>query len=968
MIRILYFAFICAFFAGTGLHSQSVFDLGQGSFDNQDFGVDGAYSVLQRTEKSQSIILATEMINAGMSTGYISGLGFFVDQLAPGNNFTLTAYRMSIGNASGPMNITFQTGLTEVVPSATHSLTAGYNVHSFSSPFLWNGTSDLIVETCYENANGGGGPGNNGTLIRFSAVTDMGYSESDHNSNDSACDDVNAETGVNGRPDLRLLWESAEIPPVADFAIGTFAACSGNISLMDNSSNIPDSWLWYFGDGSTSSEESPSYTYTSDGTYTISLVVSNAYGADSVAIDDAVTVALSGITPLPASCVPTSQDPSLGFGLLSVSLAGDTYTSSTGNSEYEDFTCELFTLDQGVAYTLNVAVGGGSINQVTAWIDYNADGIFTLNERFMNQQVNGTGSVTFTPSINALADSTLRMRIQGDFYLIGTQGPCANLTGGQAEDYSIRIVSNTEAPTASFTLDPEFSCDGMVQFRDESENVPTSWFWLFGDGSFSTTQHPSHTYTESGTYDVTSTAQNSFGNDDTLMTSAIIVDLSQALTPACAVQTSAFCCGYGILSVNLNGTINASANASVGYEDFSCAVEISVTEGTSFSFSSNTGEDSPQDVAVFIDFDNNGAFGIAERVFISNNAFTHAGTILIPGSVPVVDTRLRMRVIADFVGNNTTGCANQQFGQAEDYAIIILPDLTLPTADFSAAPLFSCDGEIDFMNASSSNSTGFVWYFGDGSMSTETEPTYTYLTEGLFTVSLVAINDNGQDSSAFFEYIEIDFEGVCDTAVMATNGSLPNLTSCEGYLADDGGPNGNYSSNSNGLQTIETTTGNLITLSFISFAFQQGNDYLYIYDGPDLTAPLIGQYSGTTPPNGGTVSSTGNTITLRQTSNFFSNFSGFLLSWECSAVGLLEYEQIHVGIIPNPASDYLQIENYSELGVKAMSVIDLQGRVVLRPSTNTLGIIELELLEAGNYILLLDTENSTIPVRFIVKR
>jgi PKD repeat protein len=613
-------------------------------------------------------------------------------------------------------------------------------------------------------------------------------------------------------------------------------------------------------------------------------------------------------------------------------------------------------------------VGGGSINQVTAWIDYNADGIFTLNERFMNQQVTGSGSFTFTPSINAITDSTLRMRIQGDFYLIGTQGPCAILTGGQAEDYSIRIVSNTEAPTASFSVNPEFSCDGVVQFSDESENVPTSWFWLFGDGEFSTAPSPSHTYTESGTYDVTLTAQNSFGSDDTLMTAVVVVDLSQALTPGCAVQTTAFCCGYGILTVNIDGTINASANASAGYEDFTCEIEISAAEGDSFTFSANTGTDSPQDVAVFIDFDNNGAFGIAERVFISNNAFTHAGTILIPGSVPVVDTRLRMRVISDFVGNNTTGCTNQQFGQAEDYTIVILPDLTPPTADFSASPLFSCDGEIDFMNASSGNSTGFVWYFGDGSMSTETDPTYTYLTEGFFTVSLVAINDNGQDSIAFFEYIEIDFEGVCDTAVMATNGSLPNLISCEGYLADDGGPNGNYSSNSNGTQTIETTPGNLITLSFISFAFQLGNDYLYIYDGPDVSAPLIGQYSGNTLPNGGTVTSTGNTITLRQTSNFFANFSGFLLSWECSPVGLEEYELIHVGIMPNPATDYLQIENFSELGVRAMSIIDLQGRVVLRPSTNTQGNIELEDVEAGNYILLLQTETSTIPVRFIVTR
>ena len=949
-------------------YAQQTIDIGQGNLDNQDFGVDGSYSILQRTEKSQFLILASEMVNAGMSAGNISGLGLFVTELTTGANSDLTAYRMSIGHTSGPITATFQTGLTEVVPSGLYSVIAGYNVHPFAQPFLWDGISDIIVETCYENANGGGGPGNNGNVIRFSNFSGDGYAESDHNSADSACDDVASEIEVNGRPDIRLLWESAEIPPVGAFDIGSFAACSGSIALEDNSSNSPDSWLWYFGDGMTSTDQDPNYTYTADGTYTISLVVSNAFGSDSVAIENAVTVNLTGVVPVNASCIPTSQNPELGFGPTSVSLAGSTYTSATGNAAYEDFTCEIFTLNQGVEYTLNVSVGGGSINQVTAWIDYNADGIFSLNERIMNQQVTSTSSLTFTPSLDALTDSTLRMRILGDFYLIGTQGPCANLTGGQAEDYSIRIISNNQAPTASFSIDPSFSCDGQVQFYDESENVPSSWFWLFGDGSFSTDQDPTHTYSTSGTYDVTLTAQNSFGSDDTLMIAVVTVDLSQALTPACIVQTTSFCCGYGIQSVNFGGTVNTSANASAGYEDFTCEVEVTTTEGTSFTFSANTGSDSPQDLAVFIDFDNNGAFVVAERVFISYNAYSHNGTITIPESVPVVDTRLRMRVIADFVGNNNTGCTNTQFGQAEDYAIVILPDLTPPTADFSASPLFSCDGVINFTNASSTNSQDFIWYFGDGNSSVESDPTYTYLTEGVFTISLVAINDNGQDSIAFVDYIEIDFEGVCDTASMSANGTLPNLTACNGFLADDGGPFGNYSSNSDGIQTIETEVGNHITLVFSSFFFQNNNDFLYIYDGPDTSAPLIGQFTGNSLPNGGVILSTANTITLRQTSNFFNNQSGFLLSWECSPVGFTELGLAQVSIYPNPTQDFIFIQGFEEMGVRSVIITDVLGRVVYRPQLNINGRIDLQALENGNYILMLELDGAQVPVRFVIQK
>jgi len=943
--------------------AQSNVDLGQGVQNNFDYGVDGAYSYNQRTEKTQCLITASELEAQGIGTGYISGLGFFVTELANGTE--LLNFSLSIGHSSNPITATFQTGLTPVFGPTALNPTAGYNVHTFSSPFLWDGVSDIMVQTCYENNFSG--PGNNSTSIRFSSFNGAGNAESDHNSNDSACDDISSEVQVNGRPDIRLLWESSEVPPVADFSIASFASCSGSLSLVDQSSNFPESWLWYFGDGSTSADPSPTYTYLTDGTYTISLVVTNSFGTDSTSIEAAVTVAFGGTFPIPASCIPSSQDPSLGFGLTSVTLAGSTYTSTTGFTGYEDLTCDLFTLDQGVQYTMNVTAGGGSINQVSAWIDYNADGIFTLNERFMNQQVSASGSITFTPSLNALTDSTLRMRILGDFYLIGTQGPCANLTGGQAEDYSIRINTNTEAPTAQFSSDPDFSCDGVIQFYDESDNVPTGWFWLFGDGGFSSSSDPIHTYTESGTYTVSLTAQNSFGTDDTVMVDVVTVDLSQALTPACAVNTISYCCGYGLTSVNLAGMINNSTNASVGYEDYTCGSELTVAEGESFTFFANTGLDNPQDVAVFIDFDNSGTFGISERVFISTNANTHSGTITIPLSVPVVETRLRLRVIADFVGNNNAGCTNTQFGQAEDYTIIILPDLTLPAADFNANSQFSCSGEISFNNLSSANSESFIWYFGDGNMSSETDPSYTYLSEGFFTISLVAINDNGQDSIAFVDYIEIDFEGVCDTLSIQTTGTGVVITDCNGYLTDDGGPDGNYSSNSNGTQTIQTALGNNISLDFINFSFQNNNDYLYIYDGPDATAPLIGQFTGNGLPNGGTIESTGNSITLRQTSNFFNNLSGFLLSWACSPLGLEDYAHLTIEIFPNPATDQLRITSYEEYKIKGLTILDIQGRIVLRPKLDNQGIVNLEALEDGNYILMMEMEENMVPVKFIIQ-
>jgi len=53
------------------------------------------------------------------------------------------------------------------------------------------------------------------------------------------------------------------------------------INFIDKSTGKPTSWLWDFGDGSSSSSQNPSYNYTKPGKYTIKLTVSNSCGTDT---------------------------------------------------------------------------------------------------------------------------------------------------------------------------------------------------------------------------------------------------------------------------------------------------------------------------------------------------------------------------------------------------------------------------------------------------------------------------------------------------------------------------------------------------------------------------------------------------------------------------------------------------------------------------------------------------------------
>jgi PKD domain len=71
-------------------------------------------------------------------------------------------------------------------------------------------------------------------------------------------------------------------PPFADFIANPTSGKNGlNVIFTDQSSGIVTSRLWDFGDGGTSTEENPSHTYASAGTFTVSLTVVSLGGSDT---------------------------------------------------------------------------------------------------------------------------------------------------------------------------------------------------------------------------------------------------------------------------------------------------------------------------------------------------------------------------------------------------------------------------------------------------------------------------------------------------------------------------------------------------------------------------------------------------------------------------------------------------------------------------------------------------------------
>ena len=77
---------------------------------------------------------------------------------------------------------------------------------------------------------------------------------------------------------------------------------------------------------------------------------------------------------------------------------------------------------------------------------------------------------------------------------------------------------------ANFTASPTSGNSPLnVQFTDNTNGIPTSWHWEFGDGDTSNQQSPQHTYTADGKYSVKLVVSNSNSSDSITKTDFITV-------------------------------------------------------------------------------------------------------------------------------------------------------------------------------------------------------------------------------------------------------------------------------------------------------------------------------------------------------------------------------------------------------------------------------------------------------------
>ncbi|MDY0324291.1 MAG: C25 family cysteine peptidase, partial [Candidatus Carbobacillus sp.] len=335
-------------------------------------------------------------------------------------------------------------------------------------------------------------------------------------------------------------------PPVVDFtADNTTINVGETVNFTDLSTNLPESWVWTFEGGTppNSTDQNPSIAYNSPGTYNVSLEATNSFGSGDITKNAYITV------NLPSYCDAGSNSDDYEY-ISNVNLADIDKTS--GASTYSDFTDVSSDVLIGEEYSFTVTINTDYNNdQILMWADWNRDGDFddTGEQLYVSNTGQGPFSSTITvPATASQGPVRLRIRLHDSSTTYNPNTtPCGNSGYGEVEDYTLNLISPEMPPTANFTADVTSTCTGIVQFTDLSSLADT-WEWDFGDGNTSNEQNPQHTYTADGTYTVSLTVYNAYGDDTHAETNLITVDM-----PDAPVTTGAENCGPSELTLTATG-------------------------------------------------------------------------------------------------------------------------------------------------------------------------------------------------------------------------------------------------------------------------------------------------------------------------------------------------------------------------------------------------------------------------------
>ncbi len=379
-------------------------------------------------------------------------------------------------------------------------------------------------------------------------------------------------------------------------------------------------YLWNFGDATNSTSFSPAHTYTSNGSYTVSLAANNNFTASCASTKTAVVV-VNSICNLVANFTYT---------LGANGLVNFTSTSIGTNS----FTNYRWTFGNGIVLSGN--------NMTSTAQTYTANGTYVVT----------------------LKDST-------------SNPACVSQI---SQTINIGNVINPCNLSANFS---GAGTNGVFNFNNTSTGTSAgvTYLWNFGDATTSPSVSPSHTYTNAGNYTVTLSANNNYSYS--------------------CVSTKTTVISVSICSLASNFTHTVGANGLVNFSSTSTGTN--ALTGYSWNFGDG----------------NNGNGANTSHVYNNGN---YIATL-----------------------NAVNYSVNPSCSDTSSHSIIVNTNTCIANANFSIAPTATAQ-YWNVIPAAPANVSSAIWTWGDGSSSNILYTSHQYSAAGTYSICLTVTVNCGATS------------------------------------------------------------------------------------------------------------------------------------------------------------------------------------------------------------------------------
>lgn len=494
---------------------------------------------------------------------------------------------------------------------------------------------------------------------------------------------------------------------------------NGCVPLVENFTPVISSvdpvidWAWNFGDGSTSTQKTPTHTFTAQGDYIVTLTITTRGGCTQTAtypvkVGDPVNVDFT--VDKTTGCQPTNFQ--------------FTNTSTPAGTEWE------WTFEES-----NGNNGSSSLENPThVWTTIGThDVILTVINNGCRQTLTKTDLITIYPPSAA--------------FVVATPS-CTNVYERVFTDKSDFGASTTKL-----------------------------WNWDFGDNQTSNVQNPTHVYAASGTYTVTLTVDNGSCQSKFTTTVTIIDEnphiyatpttickngsVTLTLDPMIATHFTGFLWNFGdgvTFPMKGQGPAVHEYTAPGDYLTSLVATDIYGCQHTS-----NTIPVTVNGANAKFDIQTKQCKGIA--ITFTDQSTTRTGNTIVSwtwdygdGSAPEVFTTAPVSVTHTYSAINdypvtltvkdNTGCEDSYTATARVANII---------AAFGGPDSIAClNVPYQFSNSSITTPLTYQWDFGDGTTSTDATPAHTYTAPGKYTVSLIIEGSTGcRDTVTTVDYLRV---------------------------------------------------------------------------------------------------------------------------------------------------------------------------------------------------------------------